>query len=210
MPSKQQAKPAPAAIAPGPTVRAVPADAKAPQGRKLAGNIGPGTLRPGVGKQVQRTGQPLPCGMMTGQAFDCVEHPNSRDATRQSMRFVGECIAIDHTGKMLRGAEWYFPPTVGRAVKAALRVNGGHPVPFAIEVWCEPDAEGRPPSPLGYSYVAYDRIPARDNDPILALAYEAGILERPAREALPVPDAVGEEIDPETGEIRPATPAAAA
>ena len=68
-------------------------------------------------------------------------------------------------------------------------------------MWCEPDAEGRPPSPLGYSYVSYDRTRQRENDPLLALAYEAGILERPSL-ALPEPDArSGEAIDPETGEV---------
>jgi hypothetical protein len=186
------------------------AAAIAPQGRKLAGNIGPGMLRPGAGKQVQRSQQPLLCGTMTGRAFDATDHANSRDANRTSTRFAGEIMAIGHDGQIARGMEWYLPPTVARAVKAALRVNQGHPVPFSIEVWCEPDAEGRPASPLGYSYVSYDRVPTRDNDPLMLLAYEAGILDRP-QAALPAPEASlreGEELDPETGEIRQTAPAA--
>jgi hypothetical protein len=183
-----------------------------PRGRKLSANIGPGMLRPGAGKQVQRTQQPMMCGTMTGHAFDATDHPNSRDASRTSTRFVGRVMAIGHDGKMASGAEWYLPPTVGRAVKAALKVNGGQPVPFSIEVWCEPDDEGRPASPLGYAYVSYDRIPTRDNDPLMMLAYEAGILERPSGPALAAPSEVreGEEVDPETGEIRqvPSTPVA--
>jgi hypothetical protein len=184
------------------------ADQIGPRGRKLVGNIGPGTLRPGAGKQVQRTQQALLCGTMTGRAFDATDHPNSKDAARVSTRFAGEVMAIDHTGRVSRGAEWYLPTTVGRAIKAALRVNGGQPVPFSIEIWCEPDEEGRPASPLGYSYVSYDRVPARDNDPLMALAYEAGILERP-HAALPAPsEDLPDDVDPETGEIRPASLAA--
>jgi hypothetical protein len=179
-----------------------------PRGRKLVGNIGPGTLRPGAGKQVQRTQEPLFCGTMLGRAFDVSEHPNTKDAKRISLRFAGEVIATDYRGKVMRGAEWYMPTTPGRAIKAALKVSGGLPVPFALEIWCEPDEAGRPASPLGYSYVSYDRIPARDNDPLMALAYETGILERPST-ALPAPvEDLPDDVDPETGEIRPAAVAA--
>lgn len=175
-----------------------------PKGRKISGNIGPGTLYPGAGKIVQRTQTPLACGMMTGHAFDVAEHPNSKDPSRVSSRFVGEVMAVTHKGEILRGMEWYLPPTPTRAIKAALRMSEGHPVPFAFEIWCEPDEPGRPASPLGYSYVSYDRVPARDNDPLMALAYEAGILERPAGPALAAPETLPDDVDPETGEIRPA------
>jgi hypothetical protein len=175
-----------------------------PTGRKLASNIGPGVLCPGAGKQVQRTGVPLYCGTMTGLAFAVNEHPNTRDPNRISLRFAGQIMAITAKGDVLRGAEWYLPNTVGRAVKAALGVNVGRAVPFSIEIWCEPDEEGRPASPLGYSYASYDRVPAREDDPLMALAYDAGILERPqaSQLALPMAEEAGEDgIDPETGEI---------
>lgn len=193
-----------------PSPRAV-APPQAPQGRRLAGNLGPGTLYPGVGKLVQRTGQPHYCGTMTGRVFGVTEHPNTRDPKRVSSRFAGNFLLIDHNGTVINGHECYLPGTVERAIKAALHLNPqGEPVPLAIEVWCEPDQDGRPPSPLGYSYVTYDRAAVRENDPLLALAYEAGILERPSL-ALPEPDSrEGETIDPETGEITRPSPVTAA
>ena len=192
----------------------VPVSQEGPKGRRLTGNVGPGTLRPGAGKQVQRTGQPLHCGVMWGLAFDFEEHPNSKDKTRTSVKFVGQVQAVTHAGEIISGMEWYLPPTVTRALKAAMKIatndhGGRKPVPFSIEVWCEPDEDGRPASPLGYSYVSYDRSPTHENDPLLLMAYEAGILERPAVEQ---PAQLGhdggddiegeaEEIDPETGEV---------
>jgi hypothetical protein len=190
-----------------------------PRGLRLAGNLGPGTLYPGVGKIVQRTGQPLYCGSMTGRVFGVTEHPNTKDNKRTSSRFAGQFLLVNRKGQVIRGYEAYLPGTVERAVKAALKLNpqGGEPIPVSIEVWCEPDEDGRPASPLGYSYVSYDRAAVRDGDPLLALAYEAGILERPATtRALAAPGEPGEpgegdEIDPETGEvIRDAGPAQAA
>lgn len=177
-----------------------------PRGRKLVGNLGPGTLFPGVGKIVQRTGVSQLCGSMAGRAFDVIEAPNSRDPSRMSTRFVGEVIAVDHNGVSQRGGEWYLPPTATRGLKAQLR----HAVPvlFAFEVWCSPDPEGRPASPLGYSYDTYDLVPPGEHDPLLELAYAAGILERPSL-AIEAAEP-GEEIDPETGEVRPAALPAAA
>jgi hypothetical protein len=149
---------------------------------------------------------------MSGMVFDFLDHPNSRNPQRVSTRFAGDFVLVTHTATVLRGRECYFPPTITRALKAALGLNpSGQPVPVSIEVWCEPDAEGRPKSPLGYSYGTYDRMPVRDNDPLLALAYEAGILERPMLALQGGGDGVreGETVDAETGEIsRPAASAA--
>jgi hypothetical protein len=186
--------------------RVVSAD-KAPIGRKLIGNIGPGTLRPGAGKDVQRNQSPLRCGTMTGHAFGVTEHANTRDPKRVSLRFAGRVLAIRHDGEILEGAEWYLPPTLGRAIKAALTIRSPEsgPVPFSVEIWCEPDEAGRPPSPLGYAYTTYDRTPQSGADPVLALAMEAGIIERPTQAIegpAPAPTLrPGEAIDPETGEI---------
>lgn len=178
------------------------AEPATPKGQRLAGNLGPGRLYPGVGKLVQRTGRPYYCGTMTGRIFGVTEHPNSKDPARTSSRFAGQFMLIDHSGEMYRGYECYLPGTVERAVKAALRLNPqGEPVPLSIEVWCEPDEEGRPPSPLGYSYVTYDRAPTAANDPLMAIAVAAGIIEAP-KTALPAPESTVEpEVDPETGEV---------
>jgi hypothetical protein len=193
----------PRAIAPG----------AGPQGQKLAGNLGPGTLRPGAGKQVQRSGEPLYCGTISGRVFGFTDHPNNKDMARTSTRFAGQFLLVDHTGVLIHGAECYLPGTITRAVKAALGLQGGEmrePVAISLEVWCEPDQEGRPASPLGYSYVCYDRRAMRDNDPLLAIAYEAGILERPdtAPAALAGPAMDPDvEVDPETGELTRKAPA---
>jgi hypothetical protein len=139
---------------------------------------------------------------MTGQVFGVTEHPNSKDPRRMSYRFAGKFLLIDHNGTVINGHECYFPPKVERALRAALDLNpSGQPVPVAIEVWCEPDQEGKPRSPMEYSYASYDRSIQRENDPLMALAYETGLLERPTT-ALPAPETDAEEtIDPETGEI---------
>jgi hypothetical protein len=167
-------------------------------------------LFPGAGKIVQRTDKSIYCGTMTGRAFDATEHPSKMDAAKLSVRFAGEVLAVTHDGEMLRGAEWYLPGTVARGVRAALRVSQGQSVAFSVEIWCEPDDPARAKSALGYSYAAYDRIPTRQDDPLMTLAYEAGILERPAPALThegTEPDA--ETIDPETGEVIPAQSAAA-
>ena len=190
----------------------VVAPTAAPQGRRLAGNLGPGSLYPGVGRMVQRTGQPLYCGTITGRVFGVTEHPNAKDPKRISRRFAGQFMLVDHNGTVLQGAECYLPGTVERACVAALKLRGdglGEPVPVSGELWCEPDAEGKPASPLGYSYVWYDRLAQRENDPLLSLAYEAGILERPAQAVLTDQTETTEEVDPETGEIRSSEAAAA-
>lgn len=194
----------------GPVPKAPPA---MPAGRKLARNLGPGTLYPGVGRLVQRTGEPQYCGTISGLVFGYTEHANTRDPARTSTRFVGQFIAVDREGAVSQGYECYLPGTVERALKAALRLRGaeGEPVPVATEIWCEPDEQGRPASPLGYSYVVYDRLAQRANDPVLSIAYDAGILERPASSPAAIGhDAnAGRRIDPETGEVLPDTAEAA-
>lgn len=197
-----QAKPATTPATP----RVVAPSPAGPTGRRLAGNLGPGTLYPGVGKIVQRTGQPQHCGSATGYAFGYTEHPNTRDPKRTSTRFAGQFMFVTHAGEVLQGVECYLPSTLERGIKAALKLRseGGEPVPFAVELWCEPDQEGRPASPLGYSYVTYDRAPQGASNPLMALAFEAGILERPASlpsGAIQAPAETPEaEVDPETGE----------
>src|SRR6516164_1441114 len=105
-----------------------------------------------------------------------------------------------------RLAGYVGPSTLPRMIEASLALSGPG-VPFSAEIWCEPDPEGRPRSPLGYSYVAYNRRKRPPNDPVLALAYASGLIEAPAgdggthllgaNEAQAHPD----DVDPETGEV---------
>jgi len=198
MPRQPNAKPAASAPAARKTAaKPVPA---VPTGSKITGNLGPGVLNPGIGKRVQRSGQPEYCGAIVGMVAGYVTHPNARDATRTSIRFAGDfrCVRVD--GTVLTGRECYLPSGIQRAMKAACDLQQGRMIPLSVEVWCEPDEEGRPASPVGYSYVTYDRRPQDARDPLLALAYESGILERP--EAEPQQLAAPEETyDPETGEV---------
>jgi hypothetical protein len=81
-----------------------------PKGDRLAGYVGPGTLRPGVGQLVQRSGQPQRCGAMVGIAMAVTKSPNPRDPSRTSTRFIGDCIAILHNGQVLQVGEFFHPP----------------------------------------------------------------------------------------------------
>lgn len=175
----------------------------APTGQKMLRNLGPGSLYPGAGKLVQRSGQPLYCGTMTGHAFAYTQHPNSKDAKRTSTRFAGSFVLVGHTGEVMRAAEVYLPGVIESVVKAALDMKNGNAVPFSAEIFCEPDAAGRPESPLGYSYVVYNKVNPSAADPVLALAYETGVLERPKQAQLGIADDADYEelVDPETGEI---------
>lgn len=189
-------------------VRAAARDPNAgPIGNRIAGNIAPGNLRPGAGKVVQRTGEPLYCGVITGYCFGYVEHANSRDAKKLSYRFAGNFLVIDGEGVAKQGAECYLPGTVTRAIKAALDLQRGsgmaNPVPVSIEIWCEPVTN----TPLGYAYVAYDRRQTPASDPVLRLAYEAGIIEAPA--GLTAAETGSLTYDEETGEVVPRTQNAA-
>ena len=167
-------------------------------GQRIDTQLGAGTLFPGVGKLVQRSGEPRYCGAIVGQAFGYSESPNTRDPSRVSRRFAGDFLGIRQDGSILHTAEAYLPSSVERAVKAALDLRSG-PISLAVDVWCEPDEQGRQ-TPLGYRYVCYDRKPRAEADPLMSLAYASGLLERPAP-ALPSPDEAV-DYDPESGEIR--------
>lgn len=177
---------------------------EAPSGRRLAGNLGPGILYPGVGELVQRTGKAYRCGTIAALVMGYAEHENSMDKSRTSTRFAGRFLLTDHAGKAMQGLECYFPGTVTRALRTALDRNPtGEPVQVAFEVWCEPDAPGAKRSPLRYSYACYDLSKQKADDPLLMLAASAGIIELPAepQRALPGADIIPDDIDPETGEV---------
>jgi hypothetical protein len=179
----------------------------APKGRRLTGNLGPGRLYPGAGRLVQQTQQPVRCGTIAGEVFGYLEHPNSKDAKRVSTRFAGRFVATTAEGKLIQGYECYFPGTVERTLRAALDLQrnsgGAKPIPVALDVWCEPDEPGRPASPLGYQYVTYDRSAQPASDPLLELAYQDGVIERPKEtpQLLTTASAGVEHYDPETGEV---------
>src|SRR5258708_4282775 len=78
-----------------------PAPPLAPTGRRVERAAGPGSLRAGVGKMVQRTAQPHYCGAITGRAFGYTEHPNSKDAKKISTRFAGQFLTIDYSGVVI-------------------------------------------------------------------------------------------------------------
>lgn len=197
---------------PQPTRTAPPAplqpdtDPAAPRGRRIETNMGQGLLRPGAYKDVRRTGTPAYCGAMMGRAFGYMTHPNNRDATRTSIRFAGEFLSVLYSGEIRRTTEAYLPSSIERSLKAALDLqqNSGmaSPIEFGVEVWCEPDP--RETSTMGFRYACYDRRPETPNDPLMAIAYETGMISRPAiagpRQAADGAESDG-NIDPETGEV---------
>lgn len=172
-----------------------------PVGRRIDTNLGPGLLYPGVGKMVQRSGKPLYVGAMVGRCFGYTEHPNAKDPTKTSRRFAGQFTGIKADGGILNTNEAYLPGAIDRAIKAALDLQAGHmaaPIEFAVEIWCEPD--DRASSSMGFRYGCYDRVKEKPNDPLLMLAYEAGLIDRPQGQiTAPVTEA---GVDPETGEVQ--------
>jgi hypothetical protein len=151
-------------------------------------------LRPGAGREVQRTGEPVLCGRIWGRVFGCTEHPNARDKTRISRRFAGSFGFINAKGETGQATECYLPGTLERGVKAALDISQ-QPVSFAVEIICEPDAPERT-TPLGYSYGVYNRL--TQDTAVDEIAYAAGILPRPE----PAPALIGREtVNGETGEV---------
>lgn len=187
-----------------------------PAGERMATYLGHGKLRPGIGLEVRRTGVPAYCGDIVGHAIAFEEHPNTKDPTKVSTCFLGQWKAFSHTGEQIgAGAACYLPPVLTRVIKAALKRDPQHVVPVAVSISCEPDREGSTPSAQGYSFAVFDRRPTPVDDPVLLLAYESGIMKRPAPAlpaaspmAAPTP-AAGEYVDPETGEITVAPPAGA-
>jgi hypothetical protein len=179
------------------TPAAAPADgnpAAVPIGRRLVANLSPAMLRPGAGREVQRTGESSYCGRIWGRVFGYTEHPNARDKTRISRRFAGSFGFTNAKGEQSQATECYLPGTLERGLKAALDISQ-QPVSFAVEIWCEPDAPERT-TPLGYSYGVYNRL--TQDAAVDEIAYAAGILPRPE----PEPTLIGHEIvDGETGEV---------
>lgn len=172
----------------------------APQGRRIDTNLGPGLLNPGVGRKVQRSGEPIYCGAMIGRCFGYTEHPNSKDPTKTSRRFAGQFIGICADGHTINTGEAYLPGAIDRTIKAALDISKGHlpdPVEFAVEVWCEPD--DRTSSTMGFRYACFDRKKEDAVNPLLALAFESGLMERPQGQLAAPPPA--ENVDPETGVV---------
>lgn len=166
-----------------------------PQGIRIDGYFGPGLLRPGIGKIVQRTAEPQFCGVMVCRLFSYSEAPNKKDPAKISRRYAGEFYGEKFDGAKINAASGFLPSSIDAAMKGVIDA-GQAPASFAGEIWCEPDEEGRS-TPLGYRYVVYDRRPRGASDPLQQLAIESGIMPA-APTALPAPSGT---VDPETGEI---------
>ena len=168
------------------------------KGVRIDGYFGPGLLRPGVGKLVQRSGEPQFCGSMAFRVFQCDEsesrYTDMSGKPKISRRFSGEFLGITYDGRHINAAEGYVPSSIERSTKS--RTDRGETVAFAGDLWCEP-AEN---TPLGYVFRLYDRRPRGAADPLMQLAAAAGLIEPPA---LPAPQSRAEaaRIDPETGEV---------
>lgn len=171
-----------------------------PKGVRIDGYFGPGLLRPGVGKLVQRSGEPQFCGSMALRVFQVEEGPHKIDPNKLSRRFSGEFMGVTFEGKRIYAAEGYLPSSIERSFKGI--VERGGVGSFAGDLWCEP-AEN---TPLGYAFRVYDRRPRGEADPLMQLAVEAGVIERPALPAPPIATHKSGEVDPETGEVFEAAP----
>jgi hypothetical protein len=176
--------------------------AVAPKGQRLDGNFGPGTLRSGVRNACIKAGEMLFCGTIVGIAYDFMEHPNAKDPTKISTRFIGKFMANCYDGKRIQTTEAYLPSVVERTVKAIIKSGKQEFVPVSGQVWAEPDDEATTKKTAqGFRYVFFDLNHRGENDPLLALAYETGVIERPvSTPAIAAPE-TQEVVDPETGEI---------
>lgn len=165
-----------------------------PKGVRIDGYFGPGLLRPGVGKLVQRSGEPQFCGSLSYRVVAYDEGPHKIDPSKISRRYTGEFFGVTYEGKHIRAVEGYVPSAVDRGTKAL--IDRGAIVEFSGDLWCEPAEK----TPLGYAFRPYDRTPRGAGDPLMALAIAAGIIEAPALPAPQRPSAPA-EVDPETGEV---------
>jgi hypothetical protein len=167
-----------------------------PRGLRIDGYFGPGLLRRGVGKLVQRTGEAQFCGSLVYRVFGYEEGPHKIDKNKISRRYEGEFMGITFEGKKIYASSGYLPSPVERSSKAM--IDRGVTVSFTGDLWCEP-AEN---TPLGYAFRPYDLRPRGADDTLTQLAIEAGIIAPLALPApAPAPVADDAEIDPETGEI---------
>ena len=82
------------------------------RGRRLDTNLSPALLNPGAGLTTRRTDRPIYCGAMAGRCFGYTEHPNSKDPSKTSHRFVGEFLGVKADGTVLNTSECY---QIGRA-----------------------------------------------------------------------------------------------
>ena len=178
-----------------------------PAGVKIERFYGPGNLRPGAGKEARKLDQSIYCGRIAGVTFDYEEHPNAKDPTRKSTRFLGQFMVIPHGGEAVRTAGVYLPGSVEAMLKIAINLgrSQGQVVKFAYEIWAEPDSISGRKTATEYTYVVRDLRPTTADDPLMQLVIESGITapnlpaiahERHDSEA-PGPD----DVDPETGEI---------
>ena len=177
----------------------------APSGARIGRPGGPGNLFPGAGKLSVKTDKLVFCGEIVGFVHGMHQHPNNKDNTKTSTRFLGRFILkpAPEAGQAQREClECYLPGVVERALISQISRSIEPNIPIAVEVWAEPDAIGGRETATGYQYAVYNRMAARADDPLWALAAETGIGDIPALAAPRAAPALSHEhVDPETGEV---------
>lgn len=143
-------------------------EAPGPQGLRQTLNLSPSFLlgvpyddRETVAKAAGPNG--AKCGLMYGVITHGFRHPNYKDPTKTSVRWVGAIGFQTADGANGRASNAYLPATVERTLYNAgvpIVVEGsGHPPPFraefSVEFWIEPVPKAR--SAAGYIYACYDR-----------------------------------------------------
>lgn len=175
-----------------------------PKGVRIDGYWGPGLARPGAGKLVQRSGEAQFCGSIAFRLFGYEEGAkkirgkvllDEDGQPRMGRRYSGDFMCVTWEGKRMFASDGYLPSALDRSAKA--RIDRGETVSFAGDLWCEP-AEN---TPLGYTFTVYDRRD-RDDDPLMQLAVDAGLIPPPLPRQRAIADNREEEdVDPETGEV---------
>jgi hypothetical protein len=148
---------------------------------------------------------------MVGDVYGYEEHPNTKAPGKMSTCFIGKALVTLYSGEVIEATQFYVPGTLERQFRAMLapgRTTGA--IGFAVEFWCEPDEEGRPASPLGYSYGTYNLMGEAEHDPVRERAIRLGIIAAPQPQLEYAGADLPDDVDPETGEVRPAADAAAA
>jgi hypothetical protein len=176
-----------------------------PQGERIAGPAGPGNIWPGRGMASVKQGKLLFCGEILGEVHGYIEHPNTRDPKRNSVRFLGRFVVVpaEESGLPQRMvSECYLPGVVERSLKAALQA-GATGMQVAVEVWSEPDEISKPATrtATGYSYAVYNRLRPKADDSLVALMQQTGIGKIPQLALETARPADPDAFDPETGEV---------
>lgn len=179
-----------------------------PQGQRQAVYISPAWLLddPDLELRGEVAGKQRPsqrCGLIWGAIGYGIEHPNQKEPTKNSIRWVGDIGFQKRDGTLGEASTAYLPKPVEADLKSACCpiIREGEPPPdpfiatFSVECWLEPVS--RKISPGGFGYATYNRMGRRRSINHLAPPEIRALLpvEPEPRELL--------GYDPETGEIEP-------